>query len=156
MKPREDEYNVSVNIPEHHIEKIYKDELKRSEADKETWSRWLLTFREYPISKSHIFSLFGEDSGKGYVYIVKAVISNHYKIGFTANSVIDKRISAHQTSSSERLDRVGSFPVSSRKTEKTIHKKFSHRHVRGEWFQLSNEEVKDLLSPEWRKKNNIF
>lgn len=140
----------------HNLENIYGDELKRSESDKETWSRWLLTFRRYPITKSHIFSLFNEDGGEGYIYIAKAGISNHYKIGFTANSDIDKRISAHQTSSPERLDKIGSFPVSSIKTEKTIHKKFSQKKVRGEWFELSDEEVKDLLSSEWRRKNNIF
>ena len=155
-EPREDEYGAIVNIPEQYLENIYGDELKRSESDKETWSKWLLTFRRYPITKSHIFSLFNEEGGEGYIYIAKAGISNHYKIGFTANSDIDKRISAHQTSSPERLDRIGSFPVSSIKTEKTIHKKFSHKKVRGEWFELSDEEVKDLLSSEWRRNNNIF
>ncbi len=155
-KPKEDEFNVIVNIPEHYIEKLCEEESKRSEPDNETWSRWQLTFRRYPVTKSHIFSLFNEDGSEGYVYIAKGDISNHYKIGFTANSDIDKRISAHQTSSAERIDRIGSFPVSSIKTEKTIHKKFSHRKVRGEWFALSDEEVQELLSPEWRRKNNIF
>ena len=155
-KPAEEDYNIAVNIPEHYLENVYEDKLKRSESDEETWSKWLLTFRRYPITKSHIYSLFDEDGGKGYVYIAKAGISNHYKIGFTENSDIDKRLSAHQTSSHEKIERIGSFPVSSKKTERTIHKKFSHKKVRGEWFELSDEEVKDLLSSEWRKKNNIF
>ncbi len=154
--PKEDKYNEIVNIPEHHLENLYEDELKRAESDEATWTRWLLTFRSYPISKSYIFSLFNEDSEVGYVYIAKVGISNHYKIGFTANSDIDKRISAHQTSSHERLEKIGAFPVSSKRTEKTIHKIFSHRKVRGEWFELSDEEVENLLSSEWRRNNNIF
>lgn len=154
--PEEDKYNDLVNIPEHYLGNIYKDKLKRSESDEATWSKWLSTFRRYPMSKSHVFSLFDEDGGKGYVYIVKAGISSRYKIGFTANSDIDKRISAHQTSSPEKLIRIGAFPVSSRKTEKTIHKKLCYKKVRGEWFELSDEEVKDLLSSEWRRTNNIY
>lgn len=155
-KPKENKFNALANIPDHHLEKIYEDKLKRSGSDHETWSRWLLTFQSYPASKSHMFSLFNGDSGVGYVYIAKVVSSNHYKIGFTANSDIDKRISAHQTSSHERLEKIGAFPVSSKKTEKTIHKILSLAKVRGEWFELSDKQVNDLLSSEWRRNNNIF
>lgn len=155
-EPAEENYNDLVNIPEPYLDNIYEDKLKRSESDEVTWSKWLLTFQRYPITKSHLYSFFDEDGGRGYVYIAKAGMSNHYKIGFTENSDIDKRLSAHQTSSHEKIERIGAFPVSSKKTEKTIHKKFSHKKVRGEWFELSDEDVKNLLSTEWRRKNNIF
>lgn len=153
-KPTEENYNSLVNIPESYLNNIYED--KGPESDEDTWSKWLLTFRKYPITKSHLYSFYDEDGGSGYVYIARAGMSNHYKIGFTENSDIDKRLSAHQTSSHEKIERVGAFPVSSIKTEKTIHKKFYHKKIRGEWFELSDEEVRNLLCPDWRKKNNIF
>lgn len=155
-KPKPDEEEELIEIPEHHLKNISNDNLKRTEANQETWSKWLMTFHRYPITKSYIYGLFNEESASGYIYVLRSGLSNRYKIGWTADSNIEKRKSSLQTGAAEPLILIEFFPAASRKTEQTIHSTFSKNRLSGEWFELADEELAKLLSSEWRRKNSIF
>lgn len=156
LKPNSNEEHKLIDIPEVFRKEIHKDRLKRSESDQETWSKWLMTFRRYPISKSHIYSLYCEESAAGYIYVFRSGLSNRYKIGWTSDGNIEKRKASLQTGSSEPLIIIEFFPVGGRKAEKSIHNIFSKNRISGEWFELTEEELANLLSLDWRRENNIF
>lgn len=157
-KPSEDESGNLVEIPAQLLnEVVYADNLYRSETDQETWSKWRMTFNRYPMNKSHVFSLFGDELTPGYIYVFRSGLSNRYKIGFTKGKDVEKgRKPGLQTGSPEPLILIDVFPASGIKTEKTIHDIFSKNRISGEWFELTDEELLNLCSPEWRRRKNIF
>jgi hypothetical protein len=159
VKPPEDEREKLVDIPPGLIQElVYEDDMDRSgpETDQKTWSKWLITYQRDHITRSHIYSLFSDDSAPGYIYIFRAGMSDRYKIGWTEEKNIEKRKASLQTGSSEPLNVAGFFPASSKKTEQTIHRLHQKKNIQGEWFELSADEVSNLLSAEWRKQKNIF
>lgn len=156
LKPSPEERDDLVDLPEQHLERIYEDDLERSESDEDTWSKWLLTFHRYPMTKSHIYSLYNKENTSGYIYLFRSEHTNRCKIGWTEDEDVEKRKSQIQTASPETIEIVGFFPVSGRKSEKTLHRLFSEKKVIGEWFELSKDDIHNLLSPEWRRTNNIF
>lgn len=73
------------------------------------------------------------------VYLLKIVNDDKtlYKIGYTAVSV-RKRIKELQTGCPYEITIVETYSSEySRKIEKTLHNMFSHKHIWGEWFELS-------------------
>lgn len=157
--PSERDREKLVEIPEQLLDElVYSGKFVNgsSDTDQETWSKWLMTFHRYPMTKSHIYSLFSDDSAPGYIYIIRAGLSSKYKIGWTEDKNIEKRKAGLQTGSPDPLIIVDFFPASSRKTEQTIHEIYRRNNVLGEWFELSDEAVSNLSSPEWRKQNNIY
>lgn len=156
LKPKSEERDDLVDLPDQYLDRIYEDNLGRSGSDDDTWSKWLLTFRRYPMTQSHIFHLHGEDSAPGYIYIIKGEVTHLSKIGWTANSDVEVRKRQIDTSSAEHLEKVGFFPVASQKTENTIHDIFSKKRVKGEWFNLTDKDISNLLSSRWRRSNHIY
>jgi hypothetical protein len=74
------------------------------------------------------------------VYIIQEGISNKYKIGRTANSSQERKI-ALQTANSSELRVVKIFKCDdSVYLEKTLHKYFKDKHIRGEWFELNEND----------------
>lgn len=102
------------------------------------------------------FSFFPEEQKKGFIYVIRRGDTSEYKIGWTAHPDINKRCKSLQTGSSEILTERGSFQTSSQKTEKIIHKIFEKQRKSGEWFDLTEGQVINLLNPYWRQKNNIY
>jgi hypothetical protein len=80
----------------------------------------------------------------GFVYLIQNTYDWAYKIGFTESSVAD-RLKQLSTASSQELVVVNHFKCRHyRKIEKYLHRVFRHKHQRGEWFRLDEEDVKNF------------
>lgn len=81
----------------------------------------------------------------GFIYLVHIKGSNFYKIGYTKNVI--KRLATLQTANALELVIVERFfSLKARYLEKEIHKYYESQRVRGEWFQFSEEQVKNFVS----------
>lgn len=140
-----------------------KDTLERAESDKTMWNNWLYSYKNYEKTKSYIFSLYGETSNTGLIYIIRQRNTNFFKIGWTEEKIgmtkkqsVEKRISSLQTGNPYPLDIVDYFSASSRKTEKTLHLYFDSKRKTGEWFELSDKDLQNIINDDWRINKNIF
>jgi hypothetical protein len=131
------------------VEKGQSDRLLRAEADEVMWQRWKQTFELADSERGHVFEIFATPRNTGFIYLIQQGESDLYKIGWTADTDVGRRLSALQTASSENLSLVGSFSASSRQTEA------GHKE-RGEWFRLAQEQVNQLLDEHWRCEQQIF
>lgn len=87
-------------------------------------------------------SVLPEHKGKRqYVYIIKNLDTGNIKVGVGVNPI--KRLEQLQTGSDSELSLVyTSFLCSNAfSIEKEVHKHFKDKHVRGEWFKISEKEV---------------
>lgn len=81
------------------------------------------------------------------MFIYAIGTNDKQKIGFSKDP--STRLNTLQTSNSEQLEIHYTFEVEEavvRKFEKHIHKENSHKRLRGEWFDLSKEEVVQMLT----------
>lgn len=76
----------------------------------------------------------------GYVYLVKAAELNRYKIGRSKNPQIRFKDLQQQSPASLTLIHLIQC-ADAVKTEKQLHKRFSHYRVGGEWFNLNADAV---------------
>jgi hypothetical protein len=87
---------------------------------------------------------------KGTLYIIAPTDSNNrpYKIGITTGHDLSKRLTALQTShwldlkiyyKSPLLENVESI-------ERMLHNKYKHKRVRGEWFNIDQNDIEDIMS----------
>lgn len=78
----------------------------------------------------------------GFVYFLEARESSRIKIGFATN--LERRISALQTGSPERLIVLGTIP-GTRADERNLHKRFSKYRLSGEWFRNAQPLLRYIL-----------
>jgi predicted GIY-YIG superfamily endonuclease len=80
----------------------------------------------------------------GFIYLVQIQESNLYKIGYSKNVI--QRLATLQTANALELIIVERFfSLNARYLEREIHKHYEAQRVRGEWFQLSNDLIKDFI-----------
>lgn len=98
------------------------------------------------------------------IYLARQQETSLYKIGITKNKP-SKRIKQLQTGNAAPLELVASFPtVHDFKMETALHAHFQLKKREGEWFELTDEEVKTftILCEEkeatmsFLKQNNHF
>lgn len=77
----------------------------------------------------------------GKVYIARC--EGLYKIGHTTQDP-QSRIANLQTGNPFAVELVGSIP-GSRALERHLHRTYKNRKVKGEWFLLTPDEVKEIL-----------
>lgn len=81
----------------------------------------------------------------GFVYLFHEVGTNCYKIGMSKNP--DKRLSGLKTSHSAEIVKIWDIETSDMATlEVELHNKFREKRIRGEWFNLSHEDVDYIKS----------
>jgi hypothetical protein len=92
----------------------------------------------------------------GLLYIIGTTPNNPVKIGITTGNNIAKRLSGLQTSHWLDLNVFYVSPVLQgiNKVEKELHEKFSANHIRGEWYDISGENLNSLVE-DLRKKFSI-
>lgn len=79
----------------------------------------------------------------GCIYIVNARGTSLYKIGYASN--VGERMHSMRTDSPLELDVIAVIPAREpRKMESRLHRKYEKKRVRGEWFNLSNDDVVEL------------
>lgn len=140
------------------IENGSDNTLHRSESSESMWSKWKHTFTNYDLRGEFVYNLLPEESkNSGFVYLIQTKSRSSTKIGWT-NKSAHLRMAGIQTGNHEDLVPRGFFPASSIKTEKVLHEMFSDKRMRGngEWFDLNENDIKNILKKEWRMENNIF
>jgi hypothetical protein len=81
---------------------------------------------------------------KGYVYIMRHGITNKYKIGFTKNSTVTRK-NELQTGNPENITVEKEYWCNNISSlEKYLHDFFNDKRIRGEWFELSNDDFKNI------------
>lgn len=84
----------------------------------------------------------------GYIYLLECVSDSEttYKIGFTKNKDIKKRISNLQTGNKDKIKCINFFKtVHGRVVEISLHNLYSHKRKGGEWFELEINDVVNFL-----------
>lgn len=78
-----------------------------------------------------------------YIYLIR--VNEYIKIGYSNN--INGRLRQIQTDSPYEVELVLSIKVDNgRNIEKYLHSYFKAKRVRGEWFELNNDEVKEVYN----------
>ncbi len=83
----------------------------------------------------------------GFVYLLECIIDDDsiYKIGFTKDK-IQKRINKLQTGNGYELIELYKFETQyNQKVERRLHKYFSNKRLKGEWFKLNKEDVDNFI-----------
>ena len=79
----------------------------------------------------------------GCVYVINAIGTKHYKIGFSGTPGTDDRIRHMQTGNAHELECVLNLPTFHyRYIEKFLHVVFKPKRIRGEWFKLNRADIK--------------
>ncbi len=73
-------------------------------------------------------------------YLAKHSISGLYKIGKTKQKNVEHRLSQIDCGGG----RIELIHVINKNIENTLHEKFKHKRLNGEWFKLSKKEVKSI------------
>jgi hypothetical protein len=82
----------------------------------------------------------------GLVYFIKVINTNRFKIGYT-NQTMDKRLSGLQVGCPYELVPHRAIKCSDpNKLEKYLHDCFQTKKVRGEWFDLTDDEVDQIAN----------
>jgi hypothetical protein len=162
-KPEIERRIKSTKDVERIMEHAKTDALNRSESDKEIFSNWLFSYRNYEKTKNHIFQLFLDETPVGLIYVIRQRNSNNFKIGWTEQKKgmnekqsVKNRVAGLQTGNPEPLDIVGFFRASGTKTERALHSLFDSKRRTGEWFLLDQTDWQNILSDDWRISKNIF
>jgi len=81
----------------------------------------------------------GAVSKDGYIYLV-ATENNDFKIGRSHD--IPSRLKAFSTQPPFEYDLIHAFEADNASdAEKRLHNRYQDRHIKGEWFRLSNDDV---------------
>ncbi len=81
----------------------------------------------------------------GYVYLLKEMGREGYKIGSTNSSDIGKRIKQLQTGNSSVIYLKDNFETDKPfKLETMLHNRFNSSRINGEWFDLCHDDVNDF------------
>lgn len=78
----------------------------------------------------------------GYVYVIRGS-ENRTKIGIATH--LERRVRDLQRASSDHLKVVASVRLDNpRQVEKLLHRRYRHKRLHGEWFDLSDDEVEEI------------
>jgi hypothetical protein len=89
-----------------------------------------------------------------YIYLIQSQEEGYYKIGISKNP--QKRIKQLQTGNSSPLKLIETYKTEyAEKIEGTLHRRYSHYHKTGEWFDMSVAEEASFLR-ECKKLEETF
>jgi len=88
----------------------------------------------------------GNSSESCYVYLMKDLANNYYKIGISNRPEYREKTLQSEKPTIEMICRK-KFPSRkiARAVESALHKAYSEQHVRGEWFNLKKEDVNEII-----------
>ena len=90
----------------------------------------------------------------GFVYVAGNGADNAYKIGCTTD--LGKRKASLQTSSPNLLSYDTYFKTNNhQKSEKILHQHFFDKHIRGEWFKLSQSDIANIRNHSYLRNLGI-
>jgi hypothetical protein len=92
---------------------------------------------------------------KGKVYLLANWDANKFKIGITRGKV-EKRLKQLQTGNGEKIEILEVFETEHfLKVEKALHRTYDHKKTKGEWFELTDEEILSFKT-DCQTKHNLF
>lgn len=150
--------SISTKEIEEMIDKADEDNLQRAESNSGMWQKWKHTFENFETRNTYTYSLIPiEKIANGFIYLFQTKSKEATKIGWTTKPSELRRCGL-QTGNHEQLIERGYFPAAARKTEDVLHKMFEHKQCRqgGEWFNLTETDIQNILDRDWRMKKNIF
>ena len=78
---------------------------------------------------------------EGKVYLLANWDANKFKIGITRGKV-EKRLKQLQTGNGEKIEILQVFETEHfLKVEKSMHRRYGHKKSKGEWFELSDDDI---------------
>lgn len=91
----------------------------------------------------------------GYVYLICSNQTGTYKVGVTKNDV-EKRLKQLQTGNGYELHIVNVHETDNmRYIERMLHHEYSKSNTKNEWFELTDEQVRDF-KPLCNKYENVL
>ncbi len=87
----------------------------------------------------------GTNGVESSVYFIQCEETKAVKIGTSRDP--EKRLLQLQTASPGKLTILGTVP-GNKYREAELHNRFADRHVRGEWYSVTTEEVKAIVEPD--------
>ena len=113
----------------------------RKRAKRDEWSRDVQKVKDRTSAKVPLIQP-DERGRSGFIYVIYMDTPERYcKIGMTAD--FGGRLKTHQCSSPfELFVACGYFVPNMRTEEAALHAAFADKRVRGEWFQLNEEDLK--------------
>jgi hypothetical protein len=110
-------------------------------------TQWRSDIKAKGLTRSRKNTLVMAGAVIGTVYVIGPDIpGTPYKIGITSGSKIDRRKAALQTSHWMELKEVWKSDLLDRAdiVEKKLHKHFEKKWVRGEWFNITKDDISDI------------
>ena len=99
------------------------------------------------FTDSHVFNFLVDNNittQKNQLYFIKQKDTNFYKIGISSD--IEKRFKAIQNGNPSELSiYYNEVFYLCDIIEKCLHKFFESQHIRGEWFEIPDDEINDLI-----------
>jgi phage regulator Rha-like protein len=104
----------------------------------------ILNLKESIILNTFDIHKFKAKTIKKHIYIIKNE-NNLYKIGVAKN--VNKRINAIKTQSAHKIQVIfiSKQIYNALKIESVIHKKYKLKRIIGEWFELNEDDVNDII-----------
>jgi hypothetical protein len=113
----------------------------RKRAKQEGWDQLAVSADSKAVSLGSLDQM--ASAGFVYVIFIDTGVQRLYKIGMAKH--FSTRFSQHQCSSPFEIRvAVCYFVGSMRAEERTLHMKFSEKHVRGEWYALSQADLREI------------
>lgn len=88
-----------------------------------------------------------QDKNNGVIYIIGAKGGKSpYKIGFSKNTDVRKRLCSIQVSNWIEMCVIYQSPIMSNVTqlERRIHSRYANKRIRNEWFSLTKKDIKKI------------
>ncbi len=90
---------------------------------------------------------FGSEKEFGIVYFVYAEVENKLRVKIGVTTDLQKRFSALRTGSPIKLELgLGIIVQNPRSFEKSLHRRFASKRIRGEWFDITMTEALEALA----------
>lgn len=102
--------------------------------------------RQWRVKSQVDISQYPARTGKaGYVYLIQELNHGYFKIGKTNNPA--QRLNRFEVRLPFQVDYICLIPADDALLlENNLHWRFKHRHVAGEWFALSDEDVASIMA----------
>ena len=106
---------------------------------------WAYVVNAIPSDTPELDQGLNSKNEECYVYLMKDLRNNTYKIGISINpSIREKTLQSEQP----KMELIAFKKYINRKIagsiEKALHETYSHKRKRGEWFNFDNEDIKEL------------
>jgi hypothetical protein len=109
--------------------------------------RWRENIKQRGLTRSQKNTSLMAKAVTGTLYVIGPDIpGTPYKIGITSGSNTQKRKTSLQTAHWMTLKEIWKSDLTPRidKIETLIHEHFNHVHVRGEWFNISKDDIESI------------